>query len=91
MIEKPFYTEIDVAFKSLNIKSSNIIESVSSSDEILLFKPEILQAIKFVGEKVSRCKFHYDHFSKTGASNINKNTMYSKISELIEQTKSIRI
>ena len=51
MIEKPFYTEIEVAFKSVNIKSSNIIESFSSSDEILLFKPKILQTIKFVREK----------------------------------------
>ena len=33
-IENPFYNEIDVAFKKLNITSHDINESIPSSDEI---------------------------------------------------------
>ena len=47
-IENPSYNEIDVAFKKRNITSHDINESIPSSDEMLLFKPKILQAIKFV-------------------------------------------
>ena len=47
-IENPSYNEIDVAFKKLNITSHDINESIPSSDEILLFKPKISRAIKFI-------------------------------------------
>ena len=33
-IENPFYNEIDVAFKKLNITSHDINESIPSSDEM---------------------------------------------------------
>ena len=47
-IENPIYNEIDVAFKKHNITSHDINESIPSSDEILLFKPKISRAIKFI-------------------------------------------
>ena len=53
-IENPSCNEVDVAFKKLNITSHDINESIPSSDEILLFKPKILQAIKFIREKKKR-------------------------------------
>ena len=86
-IENPSYIEIDVTFKKLYITSHDINESIPSSDEILLFKPKILQAIKFIREKKKRPNLNsiYEHLSKTGASNINKDTVYSIISELIKQ------
>ena len=86
-IENPSYNEIDVAFKKLNITSHDINESIPSSDEILLFKPKILQAIKFIREKKKRPDLNsiYEYFSKSGASNISKDTIYSIISELIKQ------
>ena len=67
--------------------SHDIYKSIPSSEEILLFKPKILQAIKFICKKKKRTDLNsiYDHFSKTGASNISKCTMYSIISELIKQ------
>ena len=67
--------------------SHDIYKSIPSSEEILLFKPKILQAIKFICKKKKRTDLNsiYDHFSKTGASNISKGTMYSIISELIKQ------
>ena len=85
--ENPFYTGIDVAFKKLNITSHDINESVPSSDEILLFTSKILQAVKFILEKKKRPDVNsiYEHFSKTGACNINEDTMYSIISELMKQ------
>ena len=46
--ENRSYNEIDVAFKNLNITSHDINESIPSSDEILLFKPKISRAIKFI-------------------------------------------
>ena len=84
---KTSYNEIDVAFKKLNITWHDINESIPSSDEILPFKPKILQAIKFIREKKKRPDLNsiYEHFSKSGASNISKNTMYSIISKLIKQ------
>ena len=86
-IENPSYNEIDVAFKNLNITSHYINESIPSSDEILLFKSKILQAIKFIREKKKRLDLNsiYERFGKSGASNISKDTMYSIISELIKQ------
>ena len=73
--------------KKLNITSHNINESIPSSDEILLFKPKIPRAIKFIREKKKRPDLNsiYEHFSKSGASNISKDTIYSIISELIKQ------
>ena len=53
-IENPCYNKIDVAFKKLNITSNDINKSIPSSDEMLLFKPKILQAINFVREKKKR-------------------------------------
>ena len=50
-IENPCYNGIDVAFKKLNITSHDINKSIPSSDEMLLFKPKIVQAINFVREK----------------------------------------
>ena len=35
-IENPFYNEIDIAFKKINITSHHINESILSSNEILL-------------------------------------------------------
>ena len=35
-IENPFYNEIDIAFKKINITSHHINESIPSSNEILL-------------------------------------------------------
>ena len=55
-IENPSY-EIDVALKKRNITSHDNNESIPSLDEILLVKPKILQAIKFIREKKKR-KFH---------------------------------
>ena len=88
-IKNPSYNEIDVSFKNLNITSHDINESVPSPDEILLFKPKILQAIKFIREMKKRPDLNsiYEHFSKTGASNISKDTMYSIISELIKEKR----
>ena len=87
-IENPSYNEIDIAFKKLNITSHDFNESIPSSDEILPFKPKILQAIKFISKKKKRPDVNsiYEHFSKSGASNISKDTMYSIISELIRQS-----
>ena len=87
-IENPSYNETDVAFKELNITSHDINESIPSSDEILLFKPKILQAIKFIREKKKRPDLNsiYEHFRKSGASYIRKDAMYSIIYELIKQT-----
>ena len=56
-IENPSYNEIDVALKKRNITSHDNNESIPSLDEILLVKPKILQAIKFIREKKKR-KFH---------------------------------
>ena len=80
-IENPSYNEIDVAFKKRNITSHDINESIPSSDEMLLFKPKILQAIKFVFKN----KFQLWTLCKSGASNISKDTVYSIIPELIKQ------
>ena len=87
MIENPSYNEIDSAFKKLIIRSHDIKESIPSSDEIFLFKPKMLQGIKFIRKKKKRpdLNFIYENFSKSGASNISKDTMYSIISELIKQ------
>ena len=80
-IENPSYNEINVAFKKLNIPSHDINESIPSSDEILLLKPKVLQAIKFIREKQKRQDVNstYHHFSKSGTFNISKGTMYSTI------------
>ena len=87
-IENPTYNEIDVAFKKLNITSNDINESIPSSDEILLFKPKILQAIKFIRENKKRQDLNsiYEHSSKTEPSKINKDTMYSVISNISKDT-----
>ena len=87
-IENRSYNEIHVAFKNLNITSHDINESILSSDEILLFKPKILQTIKFIREKKKRPDLNSinEHFSKSGASNISKGTIYS----IINETESIR-
>ena len=39
MIDNQFSTDLDVAFKKLNIMSHDINESVPSSDGIYLFRP----------------------------------------------------
>ena len=50
-----FDIPFDVTFKKLNITSSrDINESIPSSDVILLLKPKIYQAIKFICEKKKR-------------------------------------
>ena len=86
-IENPSYNETDVAFKKLNITSHDTNESIPSLDEILLLKPKILQAIKFICEKKKRPDLNsvYEKFSKSAASNISKDTIYSIIHELLEQ------
>ena len=53
-IENPSYNEIDIALKKLNITSHDNNKSIPSLDEILLVKPKILQAIKFIREKKKR-------------------------------------
>ena len=52
-----------------------------------LFKPKILQAIKYIREKRKRQDTNaiYEHLKKTGASNIDKETIGNIISELINQ------
>ena len=86
-IENRSYNEIDVAFRNLNIRSHDINKFIPSSEEILLFTPKILQAIKFIREKKKRPDLNSinEHFSKSGASNITKGTIYSIISELMKQ------
>ena len=85
--ENPSYNEIDVAFKNLNISSHDINETIPSSDEILLFKPNIPQAMKYIREKKKHSDLNsiHEHLRKTGASNISKDTMCNVISELIKQ------
>ena len=87
-IKNPSYTEIDAAFKNLNIssKDKNKNESITS-DELFLFKPKILQAIEYIREKRKRPDTNaiYEHLKKTEASNIDKETIGNIISELINQ------
>ena len=46
------HNEIDTAFKKLNISSKDINKNESiTSDELYLFKPNILQAIEYIREK----------------------------------------
>ena len=86
-IENPSYNEIDIALKKLNITSHDNNKSIPSLDEILLVKPKILQAIKFIREKKKRPDVNsiYEHFSKSGVSNISKDITYSISSELLKQ------
>ena len=55
--------------------------------ELFLFKPKILQAIECILEKRKRPDTNaiYEHLKKTGASNIDKETIGNIISELINQ------
>ena len=52
-IKNPSFNEIDAASKNLNISSKDKNES-STSDELFLFKPKILQAIDYIHEKRKR-------------------------------------
>ena len=56
---------------------------------MLLFKPKIIQTYsdKFIHKKKKSPDVNsmQEHISKSGVSNINKDTMYSITSELIKQ------
>ena len=68
---------------SSHVKNKN--ESITS-DEHLLFKPKILQAIDYIHEKKRPdTNAIYEDLEKTEATNINKETIVSIISELINQ------
>ena len=87
-IKSPSFNEIDATFKNLNITShdKNKNESITS-DELLLFKPKILQTIDYIREKRKRPDTNaiYKHLKKTEASNIDKEKIGNIISELINQ------
>ena len=87
-IKNPSYNKIDAAFKNLNISSKDKNNNESTtSDELFLFKPKLLQAVEYIREKRKRPDTNtiYEHLKKTEASNIDKKTIGSIISELINQ------
>ena len=87
-IKNPSYNKIDAAFKNLNISSKDKNNNESTtSDELFLFKPKLLQAVEYIREIRKRPDTNtiYEHLKKTEASNIDKKTIASIISELINQ------
>ena len=87
-IKNPLFNKTDAAFKNLNITSRNKYKNGSITfDELLLFKPNILQAIDYICEKRKPPDTNaiYEHLEKAEASNIDKETIGNIISELINQ------
>ena len=51
-IKNPSFNEINAVFKKLNVTSRNKNKNESiKSDELLIFKPKILQAVDYIREK----------------------------------------
>ena len=56
-----------------------------SNDTFLLFKPKILNAIKFTPDRKKRADFEaiFNHLTKTEASNTNKELVENLLSQLV--------
>ena len=88
VIKNPSINETDAAFKNLNITSQDRNKNESTtSDELLLFEPKILQTIDYIREKRKHPDTNaiYEHQEKTEASYIDKEAIGNIISELINQ------
>ena len=87
-IKNPSFNEIDAAIKNLNITPPNKNKNESITyDELLLFKPKILQANDYIREKRKRPDTNgtHEYLVKTKLSNVDKEEIGNIILELINQ------